>query len=251
MPRPKVSVIIPSYNQDMKLLGEAVTSALRQTVPTEVIVVDDGSDEGFAYLAPTRVIRHEENRGIAAALNAGIRSMRTDWFCWLSSDDLITPDKVQRQLEAIQASDCKASMHPYEVVDLDGRRLGYSQPPPRFMADMQKSSKPLEWWTWPSIVEQRQDFARNCWVNGSTCMIHRSVIEDVGMVDESYLYGQDWEWWVRIGQKYRWVFVNRLLGVRREGGNLTAKINGDESLRSVRDAEDRRIMKQASAGIYE
>jgi glycosyltransferase involved in cell wall biosynthesis len=89
---PVASIVIPTYNQRPQYLAEAVNSALGQTVPNvEVIVVDDGSDEPpFADrdLKPEnlQIIRHETNRGIAAALNTGIRASSAPWVCWLSSD---------------------------------------------------------------------------------------------------------------------------------------------------------------------
>lgn len=255
MPKPIASIVIPVYNQKPDVLGRCVTSALNQTVPVEVIVVDDGSESPVAYLAPTRVIWRGVNGGIAAALNTGIAAMRTDWFCWLSSDDLITPDKVERQLAALTESGCKAGFHPYDCVTPGGERLGYSQPPQRFADDLVRlgeQGRPAPgWWTWPTHIAQRKDFSRNCWVNGSTAMIHRSVIEDVGTVPGDFRYGQDWMWWVKIGQKYRWCFVNRLLGRRTEGGNLTERIMSDPALLSIKQAEDRRIIDWANERIHE
>jgi hypothetical protein len=66
-----------------------------------VLIVDDGSDEplheGDLSSAPLRIIRHEANRGIAAARNTGICAASHDWIAFIDHDDEWTPDKLNRQ----------------------------------------------------------------------------------------------------------------------------------------------------------
>jgi glycosyltransferase involved in cell wall biosynthesis len=255
MPRPVATVVIPVYNQKPEWLVQAVQSAADQTVPVEIIVVDDGSDDQFLFLAPVRQIRHENNKGIAAALNTGIKAMTTDWFCWLSSDDLMAMEKTAIQLRYLQETGLKASCHPYEVVNPGGGLIGYSAIPPLMVEDIARCKElgsPIpDHWQYKTLIAQQQDFSGNCWVNGSTCMIHRSVIEDVGGLDESLSYSQDWMWWVNIGRKYHWLFINKILGRRREGNNLTERISQDHALRLQRDAEDRRVREVARSYLHE
>src|SRR6185295_17389252 len=100
--RDLVSIVIPVFN-GARYVGEAIESALAQTWPnTEVIVVNDGSDDGGAtqraierYGGAVRVIV-KPNGGVASALNAGIAAMRGQWFSWLSHDDLYLPTKIER-----------------------------------------------------------------------------------------------------------------------------------------------------------
>ena len=181
--------------------------------------VEEGSTEPVQ--ADAQVYRHETNRGIAAALNTGVKATRTEWWCWLSSDDVFYPGKVARQLEA--KSPC--SFHRYDVLGQDGETIGCSPAVTR----------------WQTVTEQRQALAVNCWVNGSTVMIHRDVLLDVGLFDERLRYAQDWEMWNRIGRKYLWRFIPEVLGARREHGNLTARIDANPGMRAERDAEDRQI----------
>lgn len=216
------SIVIPTFNQRTEWLSDAVKSAREQTTQVEVIVVDDGSSDPI----PGATVRHGVNRGISAALNSGIRAMSTDWFCWLSSDDLVAPDKVAVQLDETKAAGKLCSFHRYYVFGLEpGASVSW--------VHMNGRHK-----------KQRQALGTGCLINGSTVMIHRSVFEDVGLFDESYRYGQDWEMWARIAQKYEWHFIDKFLGARRQGGNLTARIERDAELRAVRDAEDERIRKQ-------
>ena len=103
---PTVSVIMPVYN-DASFLREAVDSALEQThPPLEVIVVDDGSTDNSASIAesygsPVRVIR-QENQGAARARNRAIEVAQGDWLAFLDSDDLWKPEKLRKQLAAVE-----------------------------------------------------------------------------------------------------------------------------------------------------
>lgn len=100
---PRISVVIPVFNGE-RFLGEAIRSALCQTLPPcEVIVVDDGSGDASAQVAASfgslvQVIQ-QENRGEAAARNRGIAAAQGDWVAFLDCDDLWKPEKLARQAE--------------------------------------------------------------------------------------------------------------------------------------------------------
>ena len=103
---PLVSIVIPVYNGS-NYLAQAIDSALGQTYPNcEVLVVNDGSDDGGATaelaLGYGEKIRYfeKENGGVATALNLGIRQMRGEYFAWLSHDDLYKPEKIELQVKA-------------------------------------------------------------------------------------------------------------------------------------------------------
>ncbi len=91
-----VLVVIPCYDQ-AKYLAEAIESALAQTYPVDVVVVDDGSRDGAAEVArcyPVRLIR-QQNRGVSAARNAGIASGTHAWVLPLDADDRLEPAMVE------------------------------------------------------------------------------------------------------------------------------------------------------------
>ena len=98
---PCFTVIVPTYNQ-AHYLPLALNSLLTQTFPNwEAVVVNDGSTDNTAqvaeaYASRDRRIRviHQQNGGVAAALNTGLRHARGEWICWLSSDDLFEPEKL-------------------------------------------------------------------------------------------------------------------------------------------------------------
>jgi len=95
-----ITIVMPTYNR-ARTLRQAIDSVLRQTEEDwELIVVDDGSDDGTDEVLGAlrderiRVLRHAGNRGVTAALNTGLDHARGDWFTRLDSDDEIVPDAL-------------------------------------------------------------------------------------------------------------------------------------------------------------
>lgn len=229
--QPLASVVIPTYNQNPRFLKAAVLSAAGQTVPVEVIIVDDGSTPAVPetdWPANVRVMRHSTNRGIAAALNTGILAMTTDWFAWLSSDDLFDPRKLQLQLAACVQARMKASYTRWQSI---GAKDG-------------DFASVAAYGAWKTIAEQMNYLAQVCAVNGSTVLLHKDVFDEIGLFDPSYTYGQDWDMWARVGEKFFWYGIDEVLTTRREHGNLTAAIAAepdDGPRRQLRDWEDAEI----------
>jgi glycosyltransferase involved in cell wall biosynthesis len=106
MSHPTVSVLIPCYNAE-KFIGETLESVFRQTWPKmEVIVVDDGSSDNSANVVrrlrrPTLTLIEQDNRGQTAALNVCLSRAVGDFVQYLDADDLIEPDKIERQMRRL------------------------------------------------------------------------------------------------------------------------------------------------------
>ncbi|WP_217528904.1 glycosyltransferase family 2 protein [Vibrio metschnikovii] len=105
MHNPPVSVVIPFYSNTSGRLVKAVESALNQSVPVEVIVVDDGSpltaESELKDLqdARVRIIRHKMNSNGAIARNTGIENANGEYVAFLDYDDIWYPKKLEKQLE--------------------------------------------------------------------------------------------------------------------------------------------------------
>jgi glycosyltransferase involved in cell wall biosynthesis len=105
--KPRITVVIPCYNA-ASFLQATIESAVRQShAPFEVLVIDDGSTDQSAAIAgsfglPVRVIS-QTNQGESIARNCGIDEAKGDWIAFLDSDDLWLPNKLERQIAAIQA----------------------------------------------------------------------------------------------------------------------------------------------------
>ena len=115
-----VSVVIPAYNRASRL-ADSVTSCLEQTYDkVEVIVVDDGSTddtvavlEGLVAQWGAERVRwvSQPNQGACVARNTGLEMVRTEFFQFHDSDDLLMPDKLTEQVAALErtGADCAVS----------------------------------------------------------------------------------------------------------------------------------------------
>ena len=106
--KPKISVVIPCWNQ-AQYLPEAIESVLAQTLkPHEVIVVNDGSPDDTRYIAksyPEVKYIEQVNKGLASARNTGIMNMTGDYFYPLDADDKMYPNCVERVSRVIEETD--------------------------------------------------------------------------------------------------------------------------------------------------
>ena len=89
-------------------MQNAIECALNQTYTNiEILVINDGSNDNGETEAAVKKYENrvryikKENGGVSSALNLAIREMRGEWFSWLSHDDAYYPDKVKKQVEAV------------------------------------------------------------------------------------------------------------------------------------------------------
>ena len=105
---PLVSILIPAYNAE-RWIAQSIASAAAQTWPNkEIIVVDDGSTDRTASVASALAseslrVHRQANQGAAAARNTAFELCRGDYIQWLDADDLLDPDKIERQIAAVAA----------------------------------------------------------------------------------------------------------------------------------------------------
>jgi glycosyltransferase involved in cell wall biosynthesis len=100
-----VSILIPAYNAE-RWIADTIRSAIGQTWPRkEIIVVDDGSTDRTVEVAQqfssenVKIVT-QKNQGAAATRNHALSLSQGDYIQWLDADDLLSPDKVTRQMEA-------------------------------------------------------------------------------------------------------------------------------------------------------
>jgi glycosyltransferase involved in cell wall biosynthesis len=133
---PLVSILINNYNYG-SFLREAIDSALNQTYPkTEVIVVDDGSTDNsrevIASYGDKIIPVLKENGGQASAFNAGYAASRGDILCFLDSDDIFYPNKLEVVCKSIDPKNLKDKnlmvYHLLEIIDKNGKHTGYRKP---------------------------------------------------------------------------------------------------------------------------
>lgn len=103
--KPIVSVIMPMFNAEAFVLAALASIIQEQSVPLEIIVVNDGSTDTSLATVETindhriRIIHSAQHRGIAAALNAGLAAAQGDVIMRCDADDLYAPDRIIKQVE--------------------------------------------------------------------------------------------------------------------------------------------------------
>ena len=198
-----VSVILPTYNRDW-IVNEAIDSVLGQDFDAcELIVVDDGSTDGTphllnAYGQQIRTIR-QENRGVSAARNAGIRSARGRLIALLDSDDRWLPGKLSAQVDYFDAHPEARVCQTEEIWVRNGMRVNPGK----------RHRK-----------EEGMIFERSlalCLVSPSAVMMRRSLLDEVGLFDEQLPACEDYDLWLRIAWKYPIGLIDQPLIVKRGG----------------------------------
>ncbi len=191
----------------MLFLGRALDSVFGQSIScSEIIVVDDGStDETPQFLAEIRrkhkelnVIRLEENRGVAAARNLGIKAAANDYIAFLDSDDHWQKKKLEIQFNALADSDFLVS-HTYEKWLRNGKHL---------------NQKKIHI---PQHGDIFEHCLRLCAVGMSTVMVKKSFFDIVGMFNESMHCCEDYDLWLRASAKLPFLLVAEALTIK-EGG---------------------------------
>ena len=199
-----ISVIIPTFNRKQLLL-EAVESVRRQTFRDwELLVVDDGSTDGTDQVIESLIcdgIRYirQEHSGVSAARNRGIRAARNDWIAFLDSDDYWHKQKLQQQFEALQANPEYLAVHTDEIWIRSGVRVN-----PR------KHHQKRSGWMFHHCL-------RLCLISPSSILLHRSLLDESGLFDESFPVCEDYELWLRITARRPVFFVPEKLVVKRGG----------------------------------
>lgn len=199
-----VSVIIPTHNR-RALLERALASVLAQTQPpAEMIVIDDGSSDGTDTVVQARFpgVRYvwQPNRGVASARNRGMQEAHGEWFAFLDSDDEWQPRKLERQRQALAGAPDLLLCHTDEIWMRRGRRVNPGRRHAKAGGRIFQHCLPL------------------CAISPSSALIHRRLIEEIGMFDERLPACEDYDLWLRICARHPVLYVDEPL-VIKHGGN--------------------------------
>lgn len=252
--QPTVSVILPIYNCQ-QYLEQSIKSVLDQETALELIMVDDGSTDGSSRIAQdytaqfelsnnawpeqfsgsmVRYIR-QEKMGAAGARTTAIDAANCDLLAFIDADDLWTPGKLKRQLEAL-------SDRP-EVACVIGKIQMFFDEMPSQDSDEKTCIK-------NSQMRTLCGEPYFCYVFGSA-VIRRSSFDKVGKMNESMKISSDMEWFIRLREQFRietMDFVSLLY--RYRPGSLTAGRNFKERniLSLLKQSLDRRRKASGEAG---
>jgi len=200
---PMVNVVIPTFNRN-GMLKDAVDSVLDQDYGnTELIVVDDGSTDATvrtlsAYQNRLRLIR-QENRGVSAARNTGIRAAAGTLIALLDSDDLWLPGKLRTQVDYFEAHPEALICQTEEIWIRNGVRVNPGKRHRKQAGDIFERSLSL------------------CLVSPSAVMMRKSLLDEVGLFDEDLPACEDYDLWLRIAWRHPVHLIETPLIVKRGG----------------------------------
>jgi len=210
--KPKVSVIIPTYNRADKV-GKTIESALGQTLSDlEVIVVDDGSsDDTGKVLGETfgDRIRYyaQRNQGASVARNRGIAEARGELIAFLDSDDLWERDKLEWQFKAMERFDleCGACYTDVRFVNHEETRTMFqmAERGDRHQEAMGVNSRVLKLLVRPG--------GAGMVVCLSSILARADAVRSTGGFDPKLLYSQDSDLLFRLALRTGFCYVNRPL----------------------------------------
>ena len=198
----QISVVIPTYNR-YTFLKRAIASVMAQTYqPSEIIVVDDGSTDTTADIQkdfPQIQYIYQKNSGVSSARNLGIEHASSEWIAFLDSDDVWLEEKLAKQILFHKKNSDILISYTDEIWNRDNQEIKI---PKKFT----KVGK--------DIFLENLSF---CNIAPSSVLIHKKVLESIGLFDESLEVCEDYDLWLRILQKYEIGLVKEKLIVKYAG----------------------------------
>jgi glycosyltransferase involved in cell wall biosynthesis len=242
--KPLVSILIPAYNAG-PWIGDTIKSALNQTWPRkEIIIVDDGSrDDTIAiarrFASKDVTVISQENQGASAARNKALQLCQGNYIQWLDADDLLAPDKIQRQIAVTKESQSKL-----RLISCEWGYFMYRPKKAKFVpSSLWCDLSPLEW-----LLRKWEE---NLHMQTATWLASRELTSAAGPWDTRLLVDNDGEYFFRIvrssdgvqfvpGAKvfYR-VCPNSVSYIGRSDKKIDAKLLGTKlQIRYLRAMED-------------
>jgi len=195
-----ISVIIPTFNRAGFIL-QAIKSVQNQSVNVdEIIVIDDGStDETKELLKDEEIVYiYQQNSGVSAARNRGIKEAKHEWLAFLDSDDLWHKNKIEEHISLhVNNPEIKASF-----TDEKWIRNGK-------VINKKKHLKKEE----PTFLNS----LRTCKIGVSTFFVHKSLFDEIGLFDEDLKVCEDYDLWLRILRKHTIKLINKELITKQAG----------------------------------
>ena len=250
--KPLVSILIPAYNAE-GWISDTLRCAIAQTwEPKEIIVVDDGSTDQTLAVArkfesdQVRVYTHK-NQGAAATRNKAYSLSKGDYVQFLDADDLMGPDKISKQMEALGGSTNRRILLSSSWGYFMYRYYRTKFTPNALWCDL----SPVDW-----LVRKMQN---NVFMQTACWLVSRELAEAAGPWDTRLLGDDDGEYFCRVllasesvrfvpeaKVYYRASGTSSLSYVGRSDKKLVAQLcSMDLHIRYIRSLEDSPRVHQA------
>ena len=191
-----LTLAIPTYNRcpSVQLLVKAIQAQAKEQ--DEIILSDDGSTDGTfeeaSKIPGIRLVRHKENQGMVRNWNYCLEQARCDWICIIHDDDTLAPGG----LEALRRA-CALAREPALIV------------PTETQTECDESFRYRFWspGAWSVL---------HCPRIPSGAVIHRKIIQELGVFNPKFCYSADLEYFPRIAAHFPVVIIESPLAIRYE-----------------------------------
>lgn len=211
-----VSIITPNWNC-AQFIAETIRSVQAQTYTNwEMNIVDDCSTDESEKVVESflkedgriRFMRNDKNSGAAVSRNYALREAKGKWIAFLDSDDLWTPDKLEKQLAFMAENGYKFSYTEYIEMDEQGKEKGVRISGPKHVT--------------------RRGMYNFCWPGCLTVMYDR---EAVGLIQIANIKkNNDYAMWLKVCHKADCYLLPEVLAKYRRGRSGSISTHGYSTL---------------------
>lgn len=213
-----VSVAMLSYNHE-KYITQAIESVLNQTVQDfELVIVDDCSRDNSIQIIKEysakdprlKPIFHEKNFGIARGANDCLKNSTGKYFCFLSSDDVWLPSKIEKQLKVIKNDPEKIVWSEGQIINGNGALTG------RTLTNFLFSPTKKTGHIFQELLREDFIFAQS--------ILMKTEIAQKFSFDENLRYVNDHQFFIDVARDHDFIFMPEPLAMYRlHGQNITSK----------------------------
>lgn len=206
-----VSVVVPVYNRE-NFVRETFNSILQQTYKDiEIIAVNDGStDSSLSILEEYKekypdkfLVIDQKNQGQVKSRNNAIKQARGEYIAFLDSDDLWLPEKLEKQIPLF-INDVGLVYSGIHNIDTEGNII-----------DTELCREDIRGDIYHKLLVKNR-------MTGGTVVLHRDVIDKVGLFDVEFAAAENWDLWIRVCKHFTADFVNQpLVKYRKHPGNMS------------------------------
>ena len=204
---PKISVVMSVYNGE-KWLNEAIDSILNQTFKDfEFIIINDGSNDRTYEILNSyndkrlRIINHKSNRGLITRLNEGLDQSNGKYVARMDADDISLPERFKIQIDFLESN---------PDIGICGTSLNV------FYSSSKKDN-------WMPPTDHDSIMCKMLFVNviyHPTVMMRSSLLNEYSLqYDKNMKHVEDYDFWVRCGEKFKLTNINNVLVKRRMHNN--------------------------------
>lgn len=204
MENKKVGIVIPSYNQG-RYLERAIKSVIenKQYADVRIAVMDGGSQDDSVeiikrYEHELAYWCSEKDGGQADAINKGIQKLwDCDYFLWLNSDDIYeTPDAVFNLVSYAVENNYEVCYGLSHFIDEDDKVIG------------EYRVEPFD----------KKTLGKRCYLSQPSVMFSKKAYEEIGPVNTELHMCMDYEYWIRLAQRFSFGYVEKYIGATRMYG---------------------------------